>query len=116
MCLFLHIKRPSLKNLHYIREIFECYKKYSKYLHDDFTTNNGIEYVMYSIPYLWVICDINGNFMGFVSLDNFIGNKSLNFSAEITTCFHRRAWGNFTKYSAKIFLKKILIIKELFLF
>jgi RimJ/RimL family protein N-acetyltransferase len=106
MCLFLQIKYLSLKNLHYIKEILLCYKKYSKYLHDDFMTNDGIEYVMYSIPYLWVICDINKNFMGFASLDNFVGNASSNFSAEITTCFHRRAWGIFTKYSAKLFLKK----------
>ena len=106
MCMFLQIKQLSFKNLHYIEEIISCYKKYSKYLHDDFTTNDGIEYVVYSIPYLWVINDIHGNFMGFVSLDNFLENESSSFSAEITTCFHRRAWGSFTKYSAKIFLKK----------
>ena len=106
MCKFLQIKCISLKNLHYISEILKCYKKYSKYLHDDFVTNEGIEYVLYSMPYLWAVCDFSGNFMGFVSLDNFIGNGFSNFSAEITTCFHRRAWGSFTKYSAKFFLKK----------
>ena len=44
--------------------------------------------------------------MGFVFLDNFIGNDKKLYSAEITTCFDKKAWGSFTRYSAKIFLKK----------
>ena len=43
--------------------------------------------------------------MGFVFLDNFVGNKEQMFSAEITTCFDKKAWGNFTRYCAKFFLK-----------
>ena len=106
MCIFLQIQTNPPRNLHYITKILECYKKYSKYLHDDFTPDNGIEFILCSIPYLWAICDIKGNFMGFVSLENFTGNKFKLFSAEITTCFKKRAWGNYTKYCAKIFLKK----------
>jgi RimJ/RimL family protein N-acetyltransferase len=44
--------------------------------------------------------------MGFVCLDNFTGNKRIKYSAELSTCFERRAWGDFTRYCAKIFLKK----------
>lgn len=44
--------------------------------------------------------------MGFVSLDNFIGGGNILYSAELTTCFEKKAWGSFTRYSAKIFLKK----------
>jgi RimJ/RimL family protein N-acetyltransferase len=44
--------------------------------------------------------------MGFVSLDNFTGDESHIYSAEIITCFEQKAWGNFTRYSAKFFLKK----------
>ena len=110
MCKFKQIyinpKSLNIENLHYIPKILQCYKKYSKYLHDDFTTDEGIDYIMYSIPYLWAICDFEENFMGFVSLDNFTGNGYQNFCAELTTCFHHIAWGNFTRYSAKIFLKK----------
>ena len=43
--------------------------------------------------------------MGFVFLDNFVGNKNKLYSAEITTCFDKKAWGSFTRYSAKFFLK-----------
>ncbi|MCM1339093.1 MAG: GNAT family N-acetyltransferase [Muribaculaceae bacterium] len=44
--------------------------------------------------------------MGFVYLDNFIGNGDMLYSAELTTCFDRCAWGVFTRYCAKFFLKK----------
>lgn len=110
MCKFgqIQINPESLniENLHYIPSILKCFNKYSKYLHDDFTSNDGIEYILHSIPYLWAVCDYNNNFMGFVSLDNFTGNKYKSFCAELTTCFHPKAWGVFTRYSAKIFLKK----------
>ena len=104
MCMFLQIN--PFQNLHYIPKILQCYKKYSKYLHDDFSTNDGIEFILYSMPYLWAVCDTRKNFMGFVSLDNFTGNSSKFFCADITTCFNKEAWGSFTKYSAKFFLKK----------
>ena len=38
--------------------------------------------------------------------ENFVGNGETAFSAELTTCFEREAWGSFTRYCAKIFLKK----------
>jgi RimJ/RimL family protein N-acetyltransferase len=56
-------------------------------------------------PYFWIITDRNFNFMGFVYLDNFVGKRNCLFSAELTTCFDKKAWGIFTRYSAKFFLK-----------
>ena len=106
MCKFIQITSATGENLYYISKIFACYKQYSKFLHDDFITDNGIEFILNSIPYLWAICKYNGEFAGFAILDNFIGNDKTKFSAEITTCFDKNAWGNFTKYAAKIFLKK----------
>jgi RimJ/RimL family protein N-acetyltransferase len=44
--------------------------------------------------------------MGFVFLDNFVGGEKYLYSAELTTCFDKKAWGDFTRYCAKIFLKK----------
>lgn len=109
MCEFhrVDLSPDGFKNLRFIPDIIRCYKKYSKFLQDDFVQNDGISYVMRSSPYLWAITEIcSGKFMGFVSLDNFAGNGLINYSAEISACFERRAWGNFTKYCAKFFLKK----------
>ena len=109
MCIFINITPHNLfSNLHYIPLIHDCNKKYFKYLQDDFSNfeNDTLSYVKYCSPYFWVILDKNTQFMGFVSLDNFVGGGNVLYSAELTTCFEKQAWGSFTKYSAKIFLKK----------
>lgn len=109
MCVFIQLKLDSdssFSNLHYMFEIINCYNKYSKYLCDDFADSNGINIILNSMPYIWAICEISGKFMGFVLLDNFTGNNKKLFSAELTVCYDRHAWGNFTRYSAKFFLKK----------
>jgi RimJ/RimL family protein N-acetyltransferase len=93
--------------LHYIEQLEQCYNKYSKYLQDDFSPfDNFISCLLYKSPFFWLITDFYDTFKGFVYLDNFIGNKDINYSAEITTCFDKKAWGVFTKYCAKFFLKK----------
>lgn len=94
--------------LRYVPELERCYHKYFKYFQDDFSLSlkqNVLNYIV-QIPFFWIILDYFDNFMGFVFLDNFIGNAEKLYSAELTTCFDRRAWGSFTRYSAKIFLKK----------
>lgn len=107
MCKFVDVfsyNSPCV--LHYISQIQSCYSKYRKYLCDDFAPDDIYIFIKSYYPYFWAILDNEDNFMGFVGLDNFVGNGSTNFSAELTTCFPRRAWGDFTRYSAKIFLKK----------
>ena len=110
MCQFIQvIYNPQLtlfRNLHYIPNIKACYEKYSKYLQDDFSNGDFYSYIEGVSPYMWVILDYKGVFMGFASLDNFIGNGTHKYSAELTTCFDKKAWGSFTRYSAKFFLKK----------
>lgn len=94
--------------LRYIPELERCFRKYFKYFQDDFSLSlvkNVFHYIV-QIPFFWIILDYSDNFMGFVFLDNFIGNDEKLYSAELTTCFDRKAWGSFTRYSAKIFLKK----------
>ena len=109
MCKFINVfffLKSNIPILHYILKVKNCYLKYGKYLHDDFAPSNVYDFIQSFYPYFWVITDYYGKFMGFVGLDNFIGDGVVNFSAELTTCFDRCAWGDFTKYSAKIFLKK----------
>jgi len=74
-------------------------------LRDDFAPDD-CEFIISKIPYLWAIYTKDGEFAGFVFLDNFVGNGKSAFSAELTTCFERKMWGSFTKYCAKVFLKK----------
>lgn len=97
------------QNLHYIPEIKKCYLKYFKFLQDDFAktlTSDIYSFIAQSSPFFWVITDYEDRFMGFVYLDNFTGSSEKLYSAELTTCFDRKAWGVFTRYSAKFFLKK----------
>lgn len=113
MCKFrqviLNRKLGQAYNCQYIPDIIKCYKKYFKFLHDDFSriyTSNPELLVEQCYPYFWVVLDFNNQFMGFVYLDNFTGDDKSFYSAELTTCFDKKAWGVFTKYSAKIFLKQ----------
>ncbi len=108
MCKFFRVSFSSecYKNTEFVPCIIRCFEKYSKFLHDDFSNSDGLSYVVRSEPFLWAITESqNDKFMGFVSLDNFIGNGIINYSAELSVCFERRAWGIFTKYCAKFFLK-----------
>ena len=111
MCKFVNVllnpKHNLFSNLHYIPEIKTCYCRYSKYLQDDFAgyERDIFSYIEHCFPYFWVILNYENEFMGFVSLDNFVGGGNTLYSAELTTCFDKKAWGVFTQYSAKIFLK-----------
>lgn len=114
MCKFkkIIINRQSGRfyNLQYIPDVEKCYRKYFKFLQDDFAAeyvSDTAAFIEKSSPYFWAVLDFDNNFMGFVFLDNFVGNQNSLYSAELTTCFEKRAWGIFTKYSAKIFLKQI---------
>ena len=97
----------SSSTLHYIPLIEKCWHKYSKFIQDDFSLltdkNSLLKFICN--PFFWVILDYEENFMGFVFLDNFVGNQNKLFSAEITTCFDKKAWGIFPRYSANFFLK-----------
>lgn len=111
MCKFIPIsywcKLTPYVPLHYIAKLQSCFNKYSKFLLDDYSdfSHDVISYVRQS-PFFWLILSYDNQFMGFVLLDNFVGDEFNNYSAELVTCFEKHAWGSFTKYSAKIFLKK----------
>ena len=104
MCKFEQINFGSVNFLRYMPLILKCYKKYSKYLRDDFAPCDEL-FISSKMPYLWAILTQDYKFAGFVFLDNWIGDKNTNYSVELTTCFDKKAWGTFTRYSAKIFLK-----------
>lgn len=54
-------------------------------------------------PFFWVITE-GDEVSGFVYLDNLIGDNERLHSAELSTCFKMKYWGDYTKKCAKLFL------------
>ena len=108
MCKFIRLTYSTLLNCNTLRNIEnskKCYERYYGYLQDDFASADFYSYLNKSFNFFWFIENLNEDYMGFVSLDNFTGNKDCKFSAEVIACMHPRAWGIFTKYCAKFFFK-----------
>ncbi len=101
MCKFVQVKPEYFEQLNHL------YKKYMKYLEDDYNEDTLAGIINRTAPFFWVILTSSDNsFAGFVYLENITGNQKALHSAEITTCFHPDYWGDFSKYCAKIFLKQ----------
>ena len=102
---------PFEKPVYFEQALF-LYKKYCKFLDDDYDQDklNLADYfanlILRTTPFFWVITE-NDIVSGFVYLDNIIGNSSQLHSAELTTCFDKKFWGNYTKICAHIFIKHI---------
>ncbi len=112
MCKFLRLivnrKTSNYRNIIYLPEVFDLYKKYSRYITDDYTQfsiDSVIEQIEKTCGYFWVILSECDEFAGFVFLDNWVGNNERKHSAELTTCFKKDFWGDFTKKCAKKFIK-----------
>lgn len=112
MIKFVKIKIDRVKKIYnkivFLENIYYLYKKFNKYLNDDFSREDLLEEIICLIeansPYFWVILD-NDNFAGFVFLENIVGNAQKLYSAEITTAFKPEYWGDFTKKVAKKFVR-----------
>ena len=90
----------------YFEQALFLYAKYSRFLDDDFARDEKsfIDYFFDLVKKsLFFVIVENDIVSGFVYLDNFIGNGKKLYSAEITTCFDKRFWGDYTKKCGKIF-------------
>lgn len=93
----------------YFEQALFLYSKYSKFLDDDYAKDGRSIYeyfwnlIMQTSPFFYVIVE-NEEVRGFVYLDNIIGDSERLHSAELTTCFDKRYWGDYTKLCAAIFL------------
>lgn len=101
------------ENIKYIPEVFELYKKYGLYMYDDYFSKSNedlldkvIDLIENVSPYFWIIIDKKSTKVaGFAFLSNIVGAGKNYHSAEITTCFKQEFWGDFTKSTAKKFIK-----------
>ena len=92
----------------HLPRLFFLYKRYERFLHDDYTENMSFKQFIKFVTdsnFFWLIQEAStGIPAGFVYLDNIIGNCNMFHSAELTTCFDRRFWGDYTKECAKFFI------------
>ena len=99
MCRFV---QPTPNHYHFVNHL---YLKYKTFLEDDYNEDTLADIILRTYPYFWVILTIHNEPVGFVYLDNIIGNSKGLHSAEVVTCLHPKFWGAFSKYCAKIFFK-----------
>lgn len=107
--LVINRKNGRYENTKYFSEILFLYLRYSRFLDDDYALND-LSFYEYFIglierlsPFFWVIL-YDKKVSGFVYLDNIIGDSKRLHCAELTTCFDKAFWGDYTKYCAKVFL------------
>ncbi len=113
MCRFVRLvidrENSYFENTQYISQVMFLYLRYSKFIKDDYAPADSYENMLNFIEkcgmFFWVILADDGEFAGFVFLDNLIGNEEKLHSAEISTCFEKKFWGRFTKEAAKQFIQ-----------
>lgn len=93
----------------YLMPVFFLYLEYSKFLDDDYAQDkySMFEYFLNLVnelsSFFWVILH-EDEVSGFVYLDKMIGDSENFHSAELSTCFSRKFWGDYTKMCARLFL------------
>ena len=100
-------KTKSYRNIKFIEDVYILYKNFANFLSDDYANKDLLEETIatieYSTPYFWVVLKDEA-FAGFI----FVGNENKLHSAEVTTCFKKEFWGDFTKQVAKKFIRYCL--------
>lgn len=104
-------KTKSYRNIKFIEDVYILYKKFTNFLSDDYANKDLLEETIATIenatPYFWAVLK-DETFAGFVFLENIVGNENKLHSAEVTTCFKKEFWGDFTKQVAKKFTRYCL--------
>lgn len=88
----------------YITPINHLYQKYISFLEDDYNEDTLADLIKRTYPFFCVILSDTSSFVGFLYLDNIIGNSRSLHSAEINVCIHPKFWGDFTKNNAATIL------------
>lgn len=100
------------ENISYIPDVIRLLRKFKHKLFDDYFFDESqslekslIHLIARTTPCFWVITAENGDFRGFVYLDDWQGSSKRRHSATITTCIDPKYWGAFTKLAGKRFVK-----------
>ncbi len=112
MCKFINLKinrnNPLTLNAPYLTNVIFLYARYAKFLNDDYAPQVNYQNILELIEkcgnlFFVILNDETDDFAGFVYLDNLTGNSKSIHGAEITVCFEKKYWGNFTKKAAEEF-------------
>lgn len=106
--LIIDRKNLIFKNTQYISNVLFLYSRFEKFLNDDYAEKNTYSRILKTIedttPFFFIVLDKKSNeFAGFIYLDNLTGNTDVIHGAEISTCFEKKYWGDFTRQTALIF-------------
>lgn len=106
MPIFIALNQDNIKK--YFSNIAFLFMRNRIFLLDDYSNPSDFGEFLYRFisertPFFWVIFK-DKTFAGFVFLDNLTGNQKNIYSAELTTCFDKKFWGDFTRASAFLFL------------
>ena len=91
----------------YFEQALFLYTQYSKFLDDDYAQNGSSVYDYFLtliLKTLFFVIVEKKKVVGFVYLDNMVGDDERLHSAELTTCFDKSVWGDYTKTCAKTFI------------
>lgn len=94
----------------YFKQALFLYKKYSRFLDDDFALNEMtaeqyfVQLVLRTSPFFYLVIE-DDNVCGIIYLDNIIGDSKNLHSAELNTCFDKKYWGAYPKICAILFMK-----------
>ena len=94
----------------YFEQALFLYKKSCKFMDDDYAKNGCSSYdyfsklVLRTQPFFYVFLE-NEKVIGLAYLDNLIGDSKRIHSAELSTCFDRNFWGDYTKICSIIFVR-----------
>lgn len=107
-------KTAQLANISYIPDVLELVNTYREKLFDDYfledaasTASALVSLIERTSPYFWAVTGKDGDFKGFVYLDDWQGSSKKRHCATVTTCFDKRFWGKFTKRAGKLFVKYV---------
>ncbi|MDD3325375.1 MAG: GNAT family protein [Sulfurospirillaceae bacterium] len=102
------------ENIAYLPDVIALAEKYKKQLFDDYFFDDNKNFPKFILnliehvsPCFWLITRNDGDFIGFVFLDDWQGSKSRLHAASVTTCICKKYWGCFTKKAGKRFINYV---------
>ncbi len=101
------------ENHQYLLSVLQLFNKHRNFLVDDYYSDDTIEFITELINFInklyphFYVCLKNGEFIGFVYLDNWQGRYNNYHSCEITTCVDRKFWGKDSLKAGKQFLDTV---------